>query len=102
MRRFWLNLAVAGVLMAGAVPAGAEPYMAVREGLRCSACHVNVTGGGKRTDLVSMHAKDVMRYPRFFEKLSKPVEAFGGDINQYLAIGADSDQRHAHHARARR
>lgn len=81
------------MLMAAAVVAPttavAEPYMAVREGMRCSACHVNITGGGKRTDLVAMHAKDVMRYPRFFEKLSKPVEAFGGDINQYLAIGAD-------------
>jgi hypothetical protein len=89
MRRFWPTVVIVGVMIAGAVPVAAEPYMAVREGMRCSACHVNVTGGGKRTDLIAMHAKDVLRYPSFFEKLAKPVEAFGGDINQYLAIGAD-------------
>lgn len=89
MRGQGLKIVLAAALLARALPALAEPYMAVREGQRCSACHVNVTGGGKRTDLVTMHAKDVMRYPNFFEKLSKPVEAFGGDINQYLAIGAD-------------
>lgn len=89
MRRLWVMMLVSAAVCAEIKPAAAEPYMAVREGMRCSACHVNVTGGGKRTDLVAMHAKDVMRYPRFFEKLSKPVEAFGGDINQYLAIGAD-------------
>jgi hypothetical protein len=71
------------------VSAHAEPYMAVREGFRCSACHVNVTGGGKRNDTIAAHARDILRYPSFFDKLTKPAEAFSGDINQYLSIGAD-------------
>jgi hypothetical protein len=63
--------------------------MAVREGFRCSACHVNITGGGKRNDTLAAHARDILRYPTFFEKLAKPADAFTGDINQYVSLGAD-------------
>jgi hypothetical protein len=72
-----------------AAPALAEPYIAVREGLPCSACHVNVTGGGKRTDLVSTHARDILHYPNFFGPLSNPPEFFSGEVNKYIAIGSD-------------
>ncbi|GIW45234.1 MAG: hypothetical protein KatS3mg077_2516 [Candidatus Binatia bacterium] len=69
--------------------ARAEPYIAVREGMRCSACHTNVTGGGKRTDLVSTHAKDLLHYPDFLGPFSRPVEFFTGEINPYVALGGD-------------
>jgi hypothetical protein len=78
-----------GVLLFLASAAAAEPYMAVREGLRCSGCHVNQTGGGKRSDIVSAHAKDILRYPNWFGKLTAPVDAFDGTINRYLALGAN-------------
>lgn len=80
-------LVVAGIALARV--AGAEPYIAVREGLPCSACHVNVTGGGMRTDLVRTHARDILHYPLFFGRFSSPPEYFTGDINKYLALGAD-------------
>lgn len=72
-----------------AAPTWAEPYIAAREGLRCSACHVNMTGGGKRTDLVSTHARELLHYPTFLGQLTNPPDFFTGEINKYLALGAD-------------
>ena len=80
-------LGIAMVLRAAA--ASAEPYLAMREGQKCSACHVNMTGGGMRTSFVSAHAKDILRYPNWLPELTKPADAFTGDINQYVGIGAD-------------
>lgn len=72
-----------------AATASAEPYFAVREGQKCSACHVNMTGGGMRTSFVSAHAKEILRYPNWLPELTKPAEYFTGEINQYVGIGAD-------------
>ena len=38
---------VAGLLLPGR--SRAEPYLTVRTGAKCSDCHTNLTGGGKRT-----------------------------------------------------
>src|SRR5439155_16174756 len=78
-----------GWLLLCAAPALAEPYLAVREGLRCSACHTNMNGGGKRTDLVTTHARDLLHYPSFFGTFSSPPEFFNGEINKFVALGAD-------------
>lgn len=72
-----------------ASPAAAEPYMAVREGYKCSDCHVNMTGGGMRTSFVSAHAREILHYPDWFAQLTKPAEVFSGEINQYVSLGAD-------------
>jgi len=69
--------------------ARAEPYFAVREGLPCSACHVNITGGGKRTDLVNTHVNDLLHTSKLFGPVSRPPEFFTGDINEYLGLGAN-------------
>jgi hypothetical protein len=77
------------VLLGVATVAGAEPYMGVREGYKCSACHVNMTGGGMRTAFVAAHAKEILHYPDWLKPLTSPVEAFSGELNQYVSLGAD-------------
>jgi hypothetical protein len=63
-------------------PALAEPYLAVRSGQKCSSCHVNPTGGGKRSDAGTIYGLQVL-----------PGQAmdngWSGRVNQYLAAGAD-------------
>jgi hypothetical protein len=83
-----LLLAAAGVLACSAA-AFAEPYFAVREGMACGACHVNITGGGMRTDLVRTHARDILHYPSFLGSFSNPPDFFTGEINKYVGIGSD-------------
>lgn len=72
-----------------AVAAHAEPYLAVREGMPCSSCHVNRNGGGKRTDLVATHAQEILRYPEFLGRFSRPLEYFSGEIAPLVSIGGD-------------
>jgi hypothetical protein len=86
--RLWL--VGLGVVLSAAM-AGAEPYMAVREGFRCSGCHVNQTGGGKRNELMVAHARDVLHYPKLelLDWLSAPAEVFTGELNRYVGLGAN-------------
>ncbi len=72
-----------------ALPSFAEPYFAVREGMRCSSCHTNRNGGGKRTDLMSAHARELLHYPDFLGRFSNPGNYFNGEINQYVSVGGD-------------
>ena len=67
----------------------AEPYIGVRQGFKCSSCHTNRTGGGKRTDLVTTHAREILRYPTFLGSFSAPLDKFNPELNSYIGIGAD-------------
>ena len=84
------KLLLIALLLGSSAPAAAEPYFAVREGFKCSACHVNMTGGGKRTEFVSAHAKELLHYPSFIAALAKPADSFNGELfAPYVAIGAN-------------
>ena len=68
--------------------ARAEPYLMVREGAKCSACHTNQTGGGKRTAFAHIHAHDI---EHDLDLLPVPpgVKPFNGELNSYASIGGD-------------
>ncbi|MBF0432941.1 MAG: hypothetical protein HQK83_16780 [Fibrobacteria bacterium] len=64
----------------------AEPYMAARTGLKCAVCHVNISGGGKRTDFGVEYT-----YYKLNMNLIKPQRSqyFGGRINKNISVGAN-------------
>jgi len=89
MRPEQLTAAIGGLLLVLlAATARAEPYLAVRSGAKCSDCHTNLDGGGKRTAFAHIHAHDILHDLRILP-LPAGVESFNGEISPYVSIGSD-------------
>lgn len=78
------QLLAALTLVLAAATTSAEPYLAVRAGAPCAACHVNPTGGGLRTAFGTAYGID-----------SLPAEAVAGaaewtgSVGNRLRVGGD-------------
>ncbi len=72
------------ILLAGLSggPVFAEPYLAVRTGQKCMACHVNPSGGGKRTNFGKIYGQTILPSQSATTLLVEQV-------SNYLDIGAD-------------
>ena len=86
-RRTMSRIVQALLLFCSIQAANAEPYLAVREGLKCVACHTSPSGGGKRN-----------AYGNLFAQKNLPARTLGGndqarfwsgDVFKYLAVGGD-------------
>lgn len=67
--------------------AWSEPYIAVRTGFKCSMCHVNGTGGGKRTDYGNV-------YSQYKLLMATPLNdslpySFDPRLNKAISFGAN-------------
>ena len=100
MRYFWsiISLAVLATVMFS-LPVQAEPYLAVRTGEKCSTCHTNPTGGGKRTEYGNRYGNTILPAGRLDNLFSggktksdtdlAAAPTWDGRVTDYLAIGGD-------------
>lgn len=77
----------AAALILVLVPCGAvaEPYLAVRHGLKCSGCHVNPTGGGLRN--AAGHA--ITQNELAARRIDSGETPWLGQVSRFLSIGGD-------------
>ncbi|HSP05912.1 MAG TPA: hypothetical protein VLR94_01985 [Acidobacteriota bacterium] len=66
----------------------AEPYLALREGLKCSSCHVNRTGGGKRTRMGTGFGTQALPWDKI-DLNEKKIPHFWSVLDDNLSIGGD-------------
>ena len=98
-------------LLIWAAPAAGEPYIAIREGLKCSQCHANITGGGMRTVYANTYSQQELPMTYYApwkdlpapgsgeasDKASKETEAIrrrtdqllSGQVTDFLSWGTD-------------
>ncbi|MDH3219875.1 MAG: hypothetical protein OEO19_10105 [Gammaproteobacteria bacterium] len=102
-----VTLGLLAALLWGPGSAQAEPYLAIQEGYKCSKCHVNMTGGGKRTDFANVYVQtrlssNFLNWRDYLPALGDDEDAeenplktdatssfFSGRLNDYIAIGGD-------------
>jgi len=85
MTRSRFVLVFAPVLFACSESARAEPYLALRAGLSCSACHANRTGGGGRTAYGSGYGSQQLPWKKTYGADS----LWDGAIHARVRIGGD-------------
>src|SRR5918995_4308006 len=79
-----LGAALLTSVVSAALPSShlwAEPWIAIKTGLKCSACHVNRSGGGARNDFGSVYAQTRLTWA--------PGEVRSRALTEFLFVGLD-------------
>lgn len=68
-----------------ALPAHAEPWLAMQQGMKCASCHVNATGGGMRNEYGNLYAQMTLAATH----LNAGDEQWTGRLSRYVAAGGN-------------
>ncbi len=83
-----LSLSLLGATFLSAVPTvDAEPYIAVRTGMKCSVCHTNKSGGGMRTDYGAVYSQYQLLMAE--AGAGKMPFSFDPKLNKSITVGAN-------------
>ena len=77
-----LKIILGGMLFFTSVAVFAEPYLAIKSGLRCSSCHVSPTGGGMRNSFGQ-------NFGRSLAANEKQISGISSELNENIRIGGD-------------
>ena len=88
IRRPAIPVAALLAALALAIPAAdAEPFLAVRTGLKCAACHVNGTGAGMRTAFGTNYSQTIL--PRKIQITNGRRTVFDPGFADDVKVGGD-------------
>jgi hypothetical protein len=80
-----LFISFVAMLSASSFVIQAEPYLAIKNNLKCMACHVNPNGGGLRNDFGKIYGHSMLP-----ARASSFDSADLSKLNKFLSIGADA------------
>jgi hypothetical protein len=83
------RLLLAMLLVAWVSPGSvsAEPYLAARSGFKCAACHVNKTGGGKRTEFGLIYGQTTL--PHLIKGAPGESAIFDPNLSDNVSLGGN-------------
>lgn len=86
-KSIFIAIILFGVCCIGASKTRAEPYLAVREGMFCSSCHVNISGGGMRNAFGNVYGQN-----QLVVRSLLPSKPWTGELVSPIYLGGNARQ----------